>query len=173
MSSSIFVKLSGRRINQKVYSYPFSYFKYFNFLRTPWSINQFLTSHQFTLSNQTIMNKSPQLTKAVEFWKLLQIRKKSGTYTLDGSSLTLADVVATSMYVKDSCWYFRDVPLISTPRHPRYGCKPLLSQDPKINKDIQDSVNVLFDHLAQGWYIYGMCRLKPHPVNSTAWKVLG
>jgi phenylalanine ammonia-lyase len=43
--------------------------------------------------------QSPQLAKAVELWKLLQIRKKSGTYILDGNSLTVADVVATSLYV--------------------------------------------------------------------------
>lgn len=46
-----------------------------------------------------MVNQSPQLAKAVELWKLLQIRKKSGTYTLDGNSLTIADVVATSLYV--------------------------------------------------------------------------
>jgi hypothetical protein len=55
----------------------------------------------------------------------------------------------------------KDTALIRAIQHFRYGCKPLLSQDPKINKDIQDSINVLFDHLAQGWYVYGMCKLNP------------
>lgn len=109
-----------------------------------------------------MVNKSPQLAKVVELWKLLQSRRNSGTYTLDGNSLTIADVVATSLYVGQPCLYSRNIFLISTARHFRYDCKPLLSQDPKINKDIQDSINVLFDHLAQGWYVYGMCALKPH-----------
>ena len=37
----------------------------------------------------------------------------------------------------------------------RHGCKARLSQDPQIIKALQDSVDVLFDHLAQGWYVYG------------------
>jgi hypothetical protein len=38
----------------------------------------------------------------------------------------------------------------------RQASTPQLSEDPKVINRLQDSVDVLFDHLAKGWYVYGM-----------------
>ncbi|MCJ1312551.1 hypothetical protein MMC25_006225 [Agyrium rufum] len=78
--------------------------------------------------------QSAHLVKVYEYWKRLGQRAKVGSYELDGDSLHIADVVATALY----------------------GCRAQLSQDPQIIQALQDSVDVLFDHLAKGWYVYGV-----------------
>nr|P9WEN6.1 RecName: Full=Phenylalanine aminomutase (L-beta-phenylalanine forming); Short=PAM; AltName: Full=Cyclochlorotine biosynthesis protein P1 [Talaromyces islandicus] len=79
-------------------------------------------------------SQSAHLVKTHQLWELLRHRTKTGSYELDGDSLHIADVVATAQQT-------------STPR---------LSEDPKVIKGLQDSVDVLFDHLAKGWYVYGV-----------------
>ncbi|KAI0008560.1 phenylalanine ammonia-lyase [Xylariaceae sp. FL0662B] len=79
-------------------------------------------------------HQSAHLAKVCETWNLLQHRIKAGSYILDGKNLHIADVVATALH----------------------GCTPQLTRDPKILKELQDSVDVLFDHLAKGWYVYGV-----------------
>jgi hypothetical protein len=74
---------------------------------------QFISTHS-QIQQERMVNQSPQLSKAADLWKLLQIRKKSGTYILDGNSLTIADVVATSLYVN---------PLVDIDPQ-RYGSNP-------------------------------------------------
>ncbi|EED20600.1 phenylalanine ammonia-lyase, putative [Talaromyces stipitatus ATCC 10500] len=79
-------------------------------------------------------NTRSHLDVVHEFWKVLRERTKEGTYELDGDHLHIAEVVATAQ--RDSI--------------------PKLSQEPKLSKALQDSVNVLFSHLEQGWYVYGV-----------------
>ncbi|OKL58727.1 hypothetical protein UA08_06307 [Talaromyces atroroseus] len=81
-----------------------------------------------------MVNQSKHLTAVHELWKILRQRKAEGSFELDGERLHIAEVVAAAQ--QDSL--------------------PKLSEDPKLNKSLQDSVNVLFDHLAQGWYVYGV-----------------
>ncbi|EED19143.1 phenylalanine ammonia-lyase [Talaromyces stipitatus ATCC 10500] len=78
--------------------------------------------------------QSAHLAKTHELWTRLKLRKRQGRYEINGNSLHIADVVATA----------------------QHKCPPVLTRDPKIIKGLQDSVNVLFDHLAQGWYVYGV-----------------
>ncbi|KAF3484392.1 phenylalanine ammonia-lyase [Arthroderma uncinatum] len=78
--------------------------------------------------------KSVHLAKVYELWQRLEQGKTTGSYELDGNSLHIGDVVATA----------------------HHGCRPQLSQDPEVLKGLQDSVDVLYDHLAKGWYIYGV-----------------
>ncbi|KUL82874.1 hypothetical protein ZTR_09025 [Talaromyces verruculosus] len=79
-----------------------------------------------------MVNTGDHLDVVHQFWKLLKERTNEGSYELDGDNLHIAEVVATA----------------------QRGSIPKLSQDPKRTKALQDSVNVLFDHLAQGWYVY-------------------
>ncbi|QKX62708.1 uncharacterized protein TRUGW13939_09869 [Talaromyces rugulosus] len=79
-------------------------------------------------------NESKHVSAVHELWKLLRQRKSEGSFELNGQLLHIAEVVAAAQ--QDSL--------------------PKLSEDPKLGKSLQDSVNVLFDHLAQGWYVYGV-----------------
>ncbi|KUI70371.1 Phenylalanine ammonia-lyase [Cytospora mali] len=79
-------------------------------------------------------DQSSHLAQVHGTWKRLQHRKKTGYFQLDGLSLDVADVIAIAYH----------------------GCKAQLSQNPKIEEALQSSIDVLFDHLARGWYVYGV-----------------
>ncbi|KAH8880798.1 phenylalanine ammonia-lyase [Thozetella sp. PMI_491] len=81
-----------------------------------------------------MISQSSHLANTYATWKRLQERIKVGQYELNGHDLEIADVVATA----------------------EHGCKPQLSQDPAIARAVQESIDVLFDHLAKGWYVYGV-----------------
>ncbi|KAL7629128.1 hypothetical protein AAE478_000647 [Parahypoxylon ruwenzoriense] len=79
-------------------------------------------------------NQSVHLAKLREAWDVLQERIQAGNYVLDGKSLHISDVVATALH----------------------GCTPELSEDPEIAKGLEGSVDVLYNYLSKGWYVYGV-----------------
>ncbi|KAI1209036.1 phenylalanine ammonia-lyase [Annulohypoxylon truncatum] len=79
-------------------------------------------------------NQSNHLAKVAEAWDLLQKRIDAGSYVLNGQDLHISDVVATALH----------------------GCIPQITDDPKVVKSIQDSVDVLYHYLSKGWYVYGV-----------------
>lgn len=79
-------------------------------------------------------DQSTHLAQVYGIWERLQKRIKDGTYELDGHNLDVADVVAISFH----------------------ECQAHLSEDATVAKALQSSVDVLFKHLAQGWYVYGV-----------------
>jgi phenylalanine ammonia-lyase len=105
-------------------------------------------------------SQSNHLAKVHELWKLLRKRTNEGTYELDGQHLHIAEVVATAQYDnqipsgRKSCTYMLF----------RQSSIPYLSQDPKLNRLLQGSSDVLFDHLSKGWYVYGMRVIKGYTV---------
>ncbi|OTB18508.1 hypothetical protein K445DRAFT_309245 [Daldinia sp. EC12] len=79
-------------------------------------------------------NQSHHLAKVCEAWDHLQERIKAGSYVLDGQNLHISDVVATAVH----------------------GCIPEITEDPEVVKNIQDSVDVLYNYLSKGWHVYGV-----------------
>ncbi|KAI5866820.1 phenylalanine ammonia-lyase [Durotheca rogersii] len=79
-------------------------------------------------------NHLSHTTQLYQSWDLLQTRKRAGEYVLTGDQLHAVEVVATAFH----------------------GGVPKISRDPAILKGLQDSVDVLYEHLAKGHPIYGV-----------------
>ncbi|KAI1441059.1 phenylalanine ammonia-lyase [Annulohypoxylon stygium] len=79
-------------------------------------------------------NQSIHLAKVCEAWDYLQKRIDAGSYVLNGQDLHISDVIATALH----------------------GCIPHITDDPEVLKSIQDSVDVLYHYLTNGWYVYGV-----------------
>lgn len=99
----------------------------------------------------------PRLPKSwnnivVEEWQTL-IRFITGKthIVVNGSSLSVASIVATSRYVNWSNQGHLNRLMI----HVSYGMTASLGTNPKIRNRINDSVSFIDEHLAQGHSVYG------------------
>ncbi|KAH8816718.1 phenylalanine ammonia-lyase [Xylogone sp. PMI_703] len=81
-----------------------------------------------------IATKSPHLTRAYDCWMHLQKRKGAVNFELDGNSLHIADVVSVAYH----------------------DCIPRLTSRQDVTQGLHDSVQVLMDHLAKDYYVYGV-----------------
>lgn len=94
----------------------------------------------------------PLISSSVLAWDALEDLLQDEHCTIDGSSLTIASVVAVAKSVQ--CYPSLTDHVCLIVRY-RYGVLKQLSSDEEIQKRMNDSVSMLRTHLKSGHLVYG------------------